>query len=310
MAPPTADPVTPRSTDPSVTPSLADPPAIASIANLRDVGTRTGGRVRTGLLYRSAELDHVSDDDAPALQGLGLRTVFDLRTEDERAARPDRVPPGATYRVADVLAGAPGESPAAMQRRFADPAAATETFGGERGRAFFRGVSRDLVMLDSARDAYRAVFAGLATEDGRPALIHCTTGKDRTGWAVAALLMLLGVPGDLVMADFLASTRELGPAMQPFLDAFEARGGDPDVLRPLIGVHPEYLEIAVEAMERAYGSIEGYVTDGLGLGAGTVRLLRTGFVEPGRGTEVVRAGVGASAGGPTTLDPSRPEAEV
>lgn len=26
--------------------------------------------------------------------------------------------------------------------------------------------------------------------------VHCTTGKDCTGWAAVAMLMLLGVPGD------------------------------------------------------------------------------------------------------------------
>lgn len=265
-------------------PSIANPVAIPSIANLRDVGghlTASGGRVQTGLLYRSAELDHVTDEDAPALDRLGIRTIYDLRTEGERIARPDRIPAGATYRVADVLAGAPGESPAAMQRTFADPVAATRAFGGGRGVAFFRGVYRDLVVLDSARAAYRIVFAGLADPAARPALFHCTTGKDRTGWAAAALLLFLEVPAEVVMDDFLASTRNLGPELQPFLDAFEARGGDPEVLRPLVGVHPEYLEIAIAEVGRVFGSIDGYLADGLGLDADARRRLRTAFVEPG-----------------------------
>lgn len=264
--------------------STAEPLAIPSIANLRDVGghlTRTGGRVRTGLLYRSAELDHVTDEDMPALAGQGIRAVYDLRTEGERVARPDRLPAGATYRVADVLAGAPGESPAEMQRQFADPVAATRAFGGGRGVAFFRGVYRDLVLLDSARTAYGLVFAGLADAAARPALFHCTTGKDRTGWAAAALLLFLDVPVEVVMDDFLASTRNLGPALQPLLDAFAARGGDPEVLRPLVGVHPEYLEIAIAEMSRAFGSIDAYLADGLGLDADARHRLRTAFVEPG-----------------------------
>jgi protein-tyrosine phosphatase len=259
-------------------------PEIASVVNLRDVGghpTRAGRHVRRGLLYRAAELDHVSEADVPALDRLGIRTVFDLRTEEERVARPDRLPAGATYRVADVLAGAPGDSPAAMQRTFADPVEATRAFGDGRGKAFFRGVYRDLVVLDSARAAYRSVFDSLARSKDRPALIHCTTGKDRTGWAAAALLLFLDVPTEAIMDDFLVSTRALGPALQPFLDAFEARGGDPEVLRPLVGVHPEYLEIAIAEMNRAFGSIDGYFADGLGLDADARRALRTAFVEPG-----------------------------
>jgi protein-tyrosine phosphatase len=34
---------------------------------------------------------------------------------------------------------------------------------------------------------YCAFFTGIADAANRPALIHCTTGKDRTGWAAATL---------------------------------------------------------------------------------------------------------------------------
>jgi len=39
-------------------------------------------------------------------------------------------------------------------------------------------------------------------------------GKDRTGWAAASLQLLLGVPADLVMADFMASNEFLRPMFQ------------------------------------------------------------------------------------------------
>lgn len=50
--------------------------------------------------YRTADLTK--------LRRLSVRTVFDLRTESERGAAPDRVPAGTTHVVADVLAGSPG----------------------------------------------------------------------------------------------------------------------------------------------------------------------------------------------------------
>ena len=73
-------------------------PLIPSLPNLRDVGghpTADGGRVRTGLLYRSTDLSRLDDAGAAALETLGIRTVFDLRTAGERAGGPDRLPPGA-----------------------------------------------------------------------------------------------------------------------------------------------------------------------------------------------------------------------
>ena len=55
----------------------------ASVPNLRDIGgypTRNGGRVKTGVLYRSTELDKLAGEDMTTFGRLGIRTVFDLRT--------------------------------------------------------------------------------------------------------------------------------------------------------------------------------------------------------------------------------------
>lgn len=90
---------------------------IASLLNLRDLGgwpTQNGSGVRYGLLYRSAQLDRLDGPDADAFGGLGIRSIYDMRTEPERSAKPDRVPPGAEYIVIDVLRDAPGAAPAQL----------------------------------------------------------------------------------------------------------------------------------------------------------------------------------------------------
>ena len=71
--------------------------AIASVPNLRDLGgwpTRDGRRVRAGLLYRSTALDRLAGADMAAFAALGIRSVYDLRTEAERTVQPDQLPPG------------------------------------------------------------------------------------------------------------------------------------------------------------------------------------------------------------------------
>jgi protein-tyrosine phosphatase len=66
---------------------------------------------------------------------------------------------------------------------------------------------------------------------------------------------------------------------QPFVDRFEARGGDPDLLLPLIGVQPAYLQAALDEMRAAYGTIEGYFADGLGIDFDGQRALRAVFLK-------------------------------
>src|SRR5512132_2259481 len=67
---------------------------IPSVPNLRDIGGYSvagGGRVRTGLPYRSVELNHLQGDgDLEAFAELGIRTVFDMRTAPERSSRTRR----------------------------------------------------------------------------------------------------------------------------------------------------------------------------------------------------------------------------
>ncbi len=255
---------------------------IASLPNLRDLGgwpTADGGRVRHGLLYRSTDLGRLSDADMPAVDALGLRAVYDLRTESERTAEPDRVPAGADHVVLDVLADEPGAGPAELLDVPSDPAAAEAALGDGRGAALMERGYRDIVGLSSAQRGYRRLFSDLARERNRPALFHCTTGKDRTGWASAVMLMLMGVSDDDVMAEYLLTNDQLLPALQPVFDHFASAGGDPELLRSVFGVQPSYLEAALDEMRGRYGTIAGYVTDGLGLDAEVQEALRDAFVD-------------------------------
>lgn len=137
---------------------------------------------------------------------------------------------------------------------------------------------RDFVRLPSARAAYGRFFAEVAEGPVLPAIVHCTTGKDRTGWAVAALLTALDVPRAAVLDDFLASNAAVGPAVQPMIDRFIAAGGDGALLAPLTGVRASYLAAAFDEVDVVFGSMDGYLGDGLGLDRGWQDRLRTTFL--------------------------------
>ena len=110
-------------------------------------------------------------------------------------------------------------------------------------------------------------------------MFHCTTGKDRTGWAAAATLLLLGVPYDDVMKDFLLTNEQLTPYLKPVADKFASLGGDPRLLDPVLGVRKEYLQAGIDEMRARYGDIEGYFTAGLGLDGPAIDALRSALTE-------------------------------
>ncbi|GEE01339.1 aldo/keto reductase [Gordonia spumicola] len=269
-------------TQPNSPESVAAPGApspVPSLVNLRGLGgwTAADGRtVRPGLLYRSADFRPLTADDADDFAALGVRTVYDFRSAAEREASPDPTFDGASNVGLDVLADSSMAVPANLAEFFSDPelvAKAGEQLGGGRAVAAITSTYRDLVNLPSARSAYRDFFTGLAGGDG-PALFHCTAGKDRTGWAAAALLTLLGVSRDDVLADYLLTNERLVPSLQPIFDTFAEAGGDPDLLLPVFGVREAFLAASFDEVADRHGSIEAYFADGLGIGPDVQAMLR------------------------------------
>ncbi|MFB6839625.1 tyrosine-protein phosphatase [Streptomyces sp. NPDC056361] len=225
---------------------------LSGTVNLRDAGgyrTETGQWVRMGEVYRSDALDRLTADDEATLRRLGVNTVFDLRTADERAKNPDKVPAGADYVVADVFAGS-----GAFQAMPKTPAEAEQ---------MMIDAEKAMVSGDGGKKAYGQVLDGIRADDARSVLFHCTAGKDRTGWSNAALLTALGVPRDTVMADYLASNTYRKAANDALLGHLPPQQAA--VYKPLLDVRPEYLASGYAEVDAKFGSFDRYLDDALGL---------------------------------------------
>lgn len=253
---------------------------IETLPNLRDVGGYAAGDgkvVRRGQLYRSVLLARLSDPDLRKIEELGLRTVFDLRTADESTASPDRNV-GAREVHLDVLADRTGEGAASLLAKMDDPAAVGAALANGQGAEMMISAYRELIELPSALKSYSTFFTDLAAAGTVPALFHCTTGKDRTGWAAASTLLFLGVDEADVFHDYLLTNQQLLPALKPIFDQFASAGGDPAVLKPVLSVDRSYLETAIDLMTAMYGSIEGYMKEGLELEDEVLETLRANLL--------------------------------
>jgi len=255
---------------------------IPGVPNLRDLGgwpTAGDGRVRRGVVFRAAEPFTLDNTGRAEFAALGIRTVYDFRSEAECERKPDTVPDGARRVLVDVMADSMHGAPVHVAQLLDDPQQADELLASGNSVFLFERGYRELVDLPSAHENYRTFFLGLADAANRPALIHCTTGKDRTGWAAATLLMVLGVSDDDVMRDYMLTNTALMPVMQTVLDKFAAAGGDPELLLPVVGVEADYLDAALDEMRSKYGSVEDYFEQALGIGAAVQQTLRDVFVE-------------------------------
>jgi protein-tyrosine phosphatase len=252
-----------------------------TVPNLRDVGgykTRDGKTVARGVAYRSDTFNPMSAEEIKRLERLALKNDYDLRTNAEVKAMPDELPPGVEYHQLNVLADEKGAAAAELEALLHQPKKANKVLGDGKIEAMFMQVYRAFITLPSAKQSYRALFQDLANPEMAPGVFHCTTGKDRTGWAAAALLTLLGVPAETVMADYMRTNDYTLPQFQHAIDAFVAGGGERSIALAVLGVKPEYLKASLDEMRKQYGSIEGYFSEGLGIDAEGQQALRERFL--------------------------------
>jgi protein-tyrosine phosphatase len=244
--------------------------------NTRDLGgylTQDGRRVRWGLLFRSDRLSELNDGDVEALASLGLRRVYDLRSESERTHHEDRLPED----VASIAL--PISNPALDPDRLR-----SLILGGGAEEGEFHGLllraNRSFVLDHEAE--FGALIQALAQPGGLPALFHCTYGKDRTGFAAAVILSLLGVPWETAVEDYLLSNVTLAPEIERKSrlirvgSLFRISRAD---ARDLLGVKREYLESARRAAAERFGSIDAYLREGLGVSDETREKLQRALLE-------------------------------
>jgi protein-tyrosine phosphatase len=234
--------------------------ALPGTWNFRDVGgiPVAGGQIRPGVLYRSAALAQLTHDGVRALENLGVTDVFDLRGDREIGREgTDRVPPGVRVTVAPFH---PEDDDTPVHEVQPDGAGQDDGrpwTGAERLRAYYATIPT----LAPAQVSVAALLRTLATGTGG-VLVHCAAGKDRTGWAVSTVLRAVGASEDAVLEDYLLSNTAIGSLRAWMLALY----GD-DALRAddsILGVHADYLRVAWDAADAAFGSFDGYL-DAIGV---------------------------------------------
>jgi protein-tyrosine phosphatase len=237
---------------------------LAGASNFRDLGGYPAGdgrTVRWRQIFRSNHLGHLTEADIELLRPLRLRSAFDFRGTEERAA--------AMCGIEEVAVHSLPIEPtvvAALRARLANgvPLSSADALD------VMRDSYRNYVRHNTA--SFRALFAHLL-EDRAPLVIHCTAGKDRTGFACALILHVLGVPDDLIAEDYLLTNR--------FYRRDPSASSDlPDDVRQVLGsVEASFLAAAYDAISADYGDLENYLHDGLGLGARERAALEARYLE-------------------------------
>ncbi|KQC13445.1 MAG: hypothetical protein APR63_00545 [Desulfuromonas sp. SDB] len=232
-----------------------------NLYNFRDIGgirTAEGTEVRTGLLYRSDELTKLKRHDIDTLLHLNIKTVLDLRTVNEVNLRPDDLSDNHQINVIHI--------PFTYDQK---------ELGLKRFLWYLITKSNKFSFSDMIKNYYQAiafdnteqvhqVFEVISEKTNLPALIHCVSGKDRTGFITAIIYKLLKVPERLILKDYLCSNKNIKPELDKFIrytrwtNLFQF---SPQRVYAMLA-QPEYLNFVFREIERRYKSIDQYLVKG------------------------------------------------
>ena len=282
LAPSTASAPTPSASPVETTPTPSPSPSaepeeveayraapgltIKSVLNFRDVAgdgllLADGSRMAVGVVFRSGKLAPLSSADRKKLVDAGLSDIYDLRTPAVISRTPDPAIKGAERHEANIFAV-----------RASDPVRP----GNEaEARTHMRTVNRNFVAKPAQREAIASVLESIADDNG-PVLIHCTEGKDRTGWISAMLQLVAGADEDAVIEQYLLSNTYREALIDREVAKAKRSGGTRagQIRRALLQVDASYLQAGLDELKTRFGDLDGYLTEGLGLSEETVETLR------------------------------------
>jgi protein-tyrosine phosphatase len=253
--------------------------AFEGIANFRDLGgyaTADGQRVRWGALYRTGTLADATYSDLQALKKLQLDYLVDFRSSGEKEEEPNRLPDDPGFEVVEIPILDEGNN--AMVGEVVERV--------ESGN--FEGFDPNHFMIEANRQfagqftpEFRQFIQQIIEANGEPVAFHCTAGKDRTGFASAILLRLLGVPQETVMQDYMASKENALEARRGQLLLIRLFKGEEaaEKLAVMMGVEEAWLQAAFDSLESQWGDFDSYVSEGLSLSGEDVQRLRSMLLE-------------------------------
>ncbi len=234
------------------------------LTNFRDFGgyaTTDGKRVRKGILFRSDELSKLSRADMARMNQIGLKLICDLRTETEQKSNKSR-----------MLNQGVEVKNLAMQDK-------SQEFTRLEFIRYLIRHGKDIDFEQTMKDMYdhmgtgskstlQKLFTLLSEKEKFPILIHCTGGKDRTGFIVAIIQLFLGIPYESVLEDYLHSNICIGPRMkkaEKMIRLMSFYRVPAERIRPMLEVKRDYLEDVLQGIMSRHANIEEYLKNECGV---------------------------------------------
>ncbi|KAI8912529.1 protein-tyrosine phosphatase-like protein [Gorgonomyces haynaldii] len=243
------------------------------VNNFRDIGHHRG------IVYRSATLDYATTTDIEhVLVDLSVKTIIDLRGRGESRNGLQTKLSSYYKKCQDPLDEAEKKvypidlakplKPAIIKslpfwvtivyfcaslvgfKSWGQRFALSRSFLGQEG---LLGLNKGIIQY-CGKDV-RLIMDILAEKAAYPVIIHCSAGKDRTGFVIAILLLLCGIPRDEIITDYAKSAQLLQSVMGRLMIEVGKQG-----LSPEFGESPpRVMASTIQYIEEQFGNVENYL---------------------------------------------------
>ena len=229
--------------------------------NLRTVGgfrTLDNRLVRKGILFRSDNLARLNTLDQHSLNILGIERIVDFRSKKEIEKEPDRIPKNMQYINMHINS---------------DTKFSTELHLVLNGvlkknmKEYLIEANRNFVLKNTP--IFSKFIKDFIKSNGKKTLYHCTAGKDRTGFATAMVLSIIGVAKEIIIEEYLFSNycieKTINLQLAKVCKILNINEKDAFKILPVMKVDLEYINEAFQTIDDNYGNLENYIVSGLNI---------------------------------------------
>ncbi|KAM0236576.1 hypothetical protein ACHAP5_009343 [Fusarium lateritium] len=245
-------------------PALNSKPFIPSksLINIRDLGAVPGSSIRPGVIFRSGMLDAAAaDPNAISWLASNVKTIFDLRSVEERTAYPSPEVPGVKFVYHERVATYPQPTPT--------------DFASDDGSTAWR--EQLMAVMAAYKPSLRAVLQHVRDTPNEPFLFHCTAGRDRTGVTAGLIQTLAGTPEKDVILDYMLSRIGTEPARERLIafvkDTIDVQDCEVPGFWNMVSLRPTFWKAFASGVDAEYGGWEGYVK-GLGFSEEDLKIIK------------------------------------
>tara|TARA_Y100000591_G_C21842311_1_gene706479 strand:+ start:783 stop:1499 length:717 start_codon:yes stop_codon:yes gene_type:complete len=208
--------------------------------NLRDLGG-ISKQVKDNVLFRSDRLSELCENDIVKLKSLGIKRIIDLRSVGEIESHKDKYIEGIENIALPISLAFTMDELNAMDEN--GVLMVLEKANEELITKHFKVLEKFLNLL----------------LDPIPTIFHCTSGKDRTGFATLLIYHILGISIEDIMLDYMNSNDYLKPRLEEQFTKINI-----DIkFKPLMFVEERYINKAINVAKEKYGSIDNFISDKL-----------------------------------------------